>query len=526
MALSFEKQAKSATVPLKSNTGLAAMDEALPPYFAAEPDLGHEKARYSQHRWADAVVFQTLLCKFQPLNAQTNTMTMGKHDIIRKLEEAGHKKIRFAVCDIDGILRAKTVMMEKFVEISEKETGFCDVVFGWDSSDNLYDNVELTGWHTGYPDKKARIDLGTFRTVPWDNQIPYFLGDFGADEKLADACPRSLLRRIRQQATDMNFRAVFAQEFEWFNFVGTPNSLAATNYNALQPISPGMFGYSQLRPSLYQPYFNDLFDLLGQFNIPLESLHTETGPGVYEAAIRYDEVLNAADKATLFKTGVKEIAYRHGIVASFMAKWNEQLPGCSGHIHQSLWSTDQSKNLFYSGNPEKPMSEIMESYLAGLLYCLPEVLPMYAPTVNSFKRLRDGAWAPTTATWGYENRTTAVRVLNGDEKATRLEMRVAGSDTNPYLAMAASLASGLYGIKNGMKLNTPPVTGNAYTDQSGVKLPQNLLEASQRMAQSPVANELFGETFTRHFTQTRIWEWREFSKAVTNWELKRYFEII
>lgn len=451
---------------------------------------------------------------------------MDKQEIIKRLEESGHKKIRYAVCDIDGILRAKTVMLDKFIDVTEKETGFCDVIFGWDSNDNLYDNILLTGWHTGFPDKKVRVDLDTLRNVPWDNNIPYFLGDFSDDEKMSSACPRSLLKEVREQASAMNLRAVFALEYEWFNFLGTPNDIAGTNFQKLQPLSPGMFGYSQLRPSLYTEYFNELFDLLLKFNIPLESLHTETGPGVYEAAIRYDEILSAADKATLFKTAVKEIAYRHGIVATFMAKWNENLPGCSGHIHQSIWNADQTENLFFTGNPDKPMSKLMESYLAGQLYCLPEILPMYAPTINSFKRLREGTWAPVTASWGFDNRTTAVRVLTGDEKSTRLEMRVSGSDINPYLATAAALASGLYGIKNELKLDALPVKGNAYHSDSAVKLPSNLLAATQRMAESALANELFGETFTRHFTLTREWEWREFSKAVTDWELKRYFEII
>ncbi len=450
---------------------------------------------------------------------------MGKHEIVSKLEEAGHKKIKFAVCDIDGILRSKTLLLDKFVEISEKSVGFCDVVFGWDGNDACYDNVEMTGWHSGYPDKKAHIDLTTFRNVPWDNNIPYFLGDFENEEGVP-ACPRSLLKKIRKQATEMGYQAVFAQEFEWFNFIGTPNELSANGYQNLQPLSPGMFGYSQLRPTLNQDYYNDLFDLLYQFNIPIESLHTETGPGVYESAIRYDEILAAADKATLFKTAVKEIAYKHGIVASFMAKWNEALPGCSGHIHQSLWNDDHSKNLFFSGNSDKSMSPLMESYLAGILTCLPILLSLYAPTINSYKRLRDGAWAPTTVSWGYDNRTTAVRVLNGDEKSTRLEMRVAGSDTNPYLAMAASLASGLYGIKNNLKLDLPATIGNAYAKKDALKLPTNLWEATQQMAQSEIANEILGEAFVQHFARTREWEWREFNKTVTNWELKRYFEII
>ena len=286
-----------------------------------------------------------------------------------------------------------------------------------------------------------------------------------------------------------------------------------------------MFGYSIIRPSLYKDYFNDLFDQLLQFNVPIEGIHTETGPGVYEATVIYDDVLNAADKAILFKTGVKEIASQHGLIASFMAKWNEQLPGCGGHIHQSLWDK-KGNNLFFSSDKNDPMSNLMKSYLAGILKCLPEILPMYAPNINSYKRLREGAWAPTTVTWGRDNRTTAVRVINDNQKSTRLEMRVPGADANPYLAMAASLASGLYGIKNNLSLEIEETIGNGYRNTKDGILPSNLQEASTKMKNSPIAEELFGKDFVEHFTATREWEWRAYSKAVTDWELKRYFEII
>jgi glutamine synthetase len=279
---------------------------------------------------------------------------------------------------------------------------------------------------------------------------------------------------------------------------------------------------------------SDLFDLLKKFDVPVEGLHTETGPGVYEAAILYGKILEAADRATLFKTAVKEIAYKHNIIATFMAKWNEGLPGCSGHVHQSLWDEKSEKNLFYDKSDEYKMSALMKSYLAGQLYCLPYILPMYAPTINSFKRLVEGAWAPTTLTWGIDNRTVALRVLCGSKKSARLETRVVGSDVNPYLAMAACLASGLYGIKNNLELEQLPTTGNGYQDTKHGILPANLIEASGRMKDSSLAKELFGEKFVEHFTLTREWEWRQFekdiqdtgSKAITDWELKRYFEII
>ncbi len=437
------------------------------------------------------------------------------------------QKIKFAFADIDGIMRGKIISREKFEKGWKEGYGFCNVVFGWDSNDTAYDNATLTGWHSGYPDTPVRIDTDTLRTIPWENNLPFFLADFSnPDGEDLPACPRSLLRRIKRQCEEMGFHAEFAQEFEWFNFRETPQSLQQKGFRNLEPLTPGMFGYSILRPSLESAFNNDLFDLLTAFDIPLEGLHTETGPGVYEAAIRHDEVLRAADKAALFKTAVKEIAYRHGIIATFMAKWNAELPGCSGHIHQSLWNPEQTRNLFYDESAADRMSPLMKQYLAGQLYCLPHVLPMYAPTINSYKRLVEGAWAPTTLTWAIDNRTTALRVLNNGEAYTRLENRVPGSDSNPYLAIAASLASGLYGIKHQLSLDVPPTVGNGYVNKANGVIPANLRQATEVMKDSSLAKELFGEAFVEHFTQTRDWEWRQYARQVSEWELKRYFEII
>lgn len=440
-------------------------------------------------------------------------------------------KVKLAVTDIDGILRGKVMHRDKFFSVLDKGFGFCDVVFGWDSDDAAYDNTTYTGWHSGYPDTNAKIDVSTFRKVPWDNDIPFFLADFvSEDGKPSHVCPRNLLKKIREQSIKAGFHPVFSQEFEWFNFAETPDSWANKRFINPQPLTPGMFGYSILRSSLKNEFFNALFDSLTKFDVPIEGIHTETGPGVYEAAILYADILEAADRATLFKTGVKEIAQRQktesgsGIMASFMAKWDENLPGCSGHVHQSLWDT--KKNLFYDAKDKLHMSELMKSYVAGQLHCLPHILPLFAPTVNSYKRLVEGAWAPTTITWGMDNRTTALRILTGGEKSARLETRVVGSDVNPYLALAGCLASGLYGVKKKMKLSQPQTAGNGYRDEKYGKLPCNLWEATQAMKNSVLAKELLGEKFVEHFTQTREWEWRQFSKAVTDWELKRYFEII
>ena len=452
---------------------------------------------------------------------------MTEKQIIEYVKNHPSGKVKLAITDIDGIMRGKYISTEKFLGIIEGNLGFCDVVFGWDAGDVAYDNNSYTGWHSGYPDAKARLDLGTFRKIPWENDLPFFLGEFiNEADKPLEICPRQLLKKVIAEADKEGYTPYFSQEFEWFNFAETPQSLADKNFAKLTPLTPGMFGYSILRSSYRNDFFTALYDGMKKLGVPLEGLHTETGPGVYEAAIAYSGVLEAADRAVIFKNGTKEIAYHNGIIATFMAKFNENLPGCSGHVHQSLWDKKSAKNLFYDAQDKSKMSDLMRSYIAGQLYCLPFILPMIAPTINSYKRLVEGAWAPTTLTWAVDNRTVALRALPGSSKATRLETRVVGSDSNPYLAMSACLASGLYGIKNKMKLTQPATKGNGYRDLSNGSLPRNLWDATQAMKDSKVAKELFGEKFVTHFTQTREWEWKQFAKVVTDWELKRYLEII
>jgi glutamine synthetase len=452
---------------------------------------------------------------------------MSAKEIIQYVKDHPSQRVKIAFADIDGILRGKYISTEKFLSVIENGMGFCDVIYGWDAGDATYDNVQYTGWHTGYPDSPAILDLNSFRKVPWEDDIPFFLGELmDRNGNASPVCSRQLLKKIKAEAVQQGYSPIFSQEFEWYNFAETPQTANEKQFKNLSPLTPGMFGYSILRSSLENPYFKDLFDGLTKFKVPIEGIHTETGPGTYEAAIVYADVLEAADRAVLFKTAVKEIAYRHGVMATFMAKVNENLPGCGGHVHQSLWDKAGKANLFYGEEDKMKMSGVMKSYTAGQLHCLPFILPMFAPTINSYKRLVEGAWAPTTLTWGLDNRTVALRILGGSAQSARLETRVIGSDVNPYLAMAACLASGLYGIRNKLELKQAATTGNGYQDFSNGILPSTLIEATQQMKTSKLANELFGETFVEHFTHTREWEWRQHLKAVTDWEYRRYFEII
>ncbi len=434
-------------------------------------------------------------------------------DKIRELFDKHQiQRVKVGAFDIDCTLRGKYISLDKFWSAAESGTGFCDVIFGWDIGDVLYDNAKVTGWHTGFPDATARIDLNTFRPIPWEPGTAFFLLDFVNVSAIA---PRQVLQRVIEKAGE--YESYFSAEYEFFFFRETPQSLRAKNYRNLTTLSPGAFGYSVLRASENSQLALQLFDQLAEFNVPIEGFHTETGPGVYEAAIAVDQALAAADKAALFKTAVKEIAFKHGLIPTFMAKWNPDLPGSSGHLHQSLWDKGSQKNLFDG------MSPLMQNYIAGLVANLPELAAIFCPTINSYKRTVPGAWAPVNASWGVDNRTTAVRAIPAGPKSTRVELRLTGADINPYLAIAASLAAGLDGIERELQL--PAATVNAYTGDAP-PLPRTLSEATTRFRQSQVARRWLGDDFVEHYAGTRDWESRQFEKAVTDWELARYFESI
>jgi glutamine synthetase len=260
----------------------------------------------------------------------------------------------------------------------------------------------------------------------------------------------------------------------------------------------------------------------------LEGLHCETGPGVWEAALASQEGLEAADRASLFKTFAKGYFQRRDMLATFMAKWSMDYPGQSGHLHLSI--CDQNgKNVFFDPDDADGMSQKMRQSVAGLQRYLPEFLAMLAPTVNSYTRLVKGAWAPTAATWGVENRTASIRVIPGDENSQRIEVRVGGADANPYLVQAAALAAMEMGMAEDL-VPDEPIAGNAYEAEAhlapGYHFASDLASAASRFAESRAAKHCFGEAFVDHFAMTRHWEAREYHRTINSWQLERYFEIV
>src|SRR5579871_6343741 len=302
---------------------------------------------------------------------------LTKDKLVALVRSDAFSAFKVGAFDIDGILRGKYMHRDKLLSSLENGFGFCDVVLGWDSADQLYDNVAYTGWHTGYPDAPVRLAPETARRIPFEPGTLFVLG-----------------------------------EFAFFVFDETPDSIRAKGYRDLKPLTPGAFGYSVLRNSVHAELHHELMDLCEAMRMPLEGLHTETGAGVLEAALIVDSGLEAADRAALFKTFTKVMAQRRGLIATFMAKWSTDWPGQSGHIHVSLTDRDGAP-VFHDAAAPHGMSDTMRYFLGGQQRLMPELLAMIASTVNSFTRLVPGFWAPTSATWGVENRTTALRVIGG-----------------------------------------------------------------------------------------------------------------
>ncbi len=452
------------------------------------------------------------------------TTQLSAADALRLINDRELSHVKVGVFDIDGILRGKYMSAAKFAAALDKGFGFCDVVLGWDSDDQLYDNVTYTGWHTGYPDAPVRMLPDSCRELPYEGDMLLFLGEFA--EGAEAVCPRATLRRVVERAAGHGYACNAACEYEFFLFNETPRSAEQKGWRDLEPWTPGNFGYSVLRNSVHAGFYHQLLGVMEAMDIPIEGLHTETGPGVLEAAITVGDVVSAADKAALFKTFTKIVAQKNDLMATFMARWSTDYPGQSGHIHMSLVDGD-GKSVFHDDAADHGMSDTMRHFLAGQQALMPELLAMVAPTVNSYRRLVPGFWAPTDATWGVENRTCALRVIGGSPSSQRVEYRVAAADGNPYLGLAAALGSGLWGIENKLEPD-PMVVGNAYDGghPAHQALPRTLWDAARRLKASDAARALFGDAFIDHFAATREWEAREFRKHVSDWELKRYFEII
>ena len=457
-------------------------------------------------------------------------------EITRLIEEGKVEYVKIGAADIEGVYRGKRVAARHFLNSLEDGFAQCDVLFGWDIGEVVLPNLKFSNWERGFADIVMKPDLSTFAVEPWEDHVASAICDLWSEHgERVTISPRYVLQRVVERARALGFEPLAAAELEFRFFRETMVSLRDKDFGpTLTPLNPGFNCYSISQSSADEHLLGRIARMMRDRGIEIEGYNREHGPGMYEMNIRYADAVSAGDHTMLFKNGVKEICHQLGLTASFMAKWNDQEDGSSGHSHLSLWDRNRERNVFWDEGAEGHMSQTMRQFLAGVLEKLPECMALYAPVINSYKRYVEGTWAPLNTTWGMDNRTCSVRIINVNRGAIRIENRVPGADANFYLVFAATLASGLYGIEHQFEL-PQRLDGNAYDAETVARaleaghiqqLARTLTAATDLFEQSELAREYFGTDFVEHYVATRRWEVSEYEKAVTNWDRQRYLELI
>lgn len=436
--------------------------------------------------------------------------------------------VRVGAVDIDGVWRGKQFGIDYFLNaVATNGTNIANVLFGWDVADELVEGLAYTNWDTGYPDIKLVPDLPTLRLVPWEARTAAAFCDMRAlDGTRLELSPRDILRSATEKANQMGFAAKAAYEFEFYLFNGTVAEIADNQWRDLKPLRKSGYCYSMLHHAGSEDILGQIRNHLRAAGVEVEATISEHGPGQHEINLKYSDALSAADNAIFAKYAIKDIASKNGCTATFMAKPNAIWAGSSGHMHISL-STMNGNPAFASPENPETLSDLGLSFLAGMKELSRDLSAIYLPNVNSYKRTNGRSWAAANSSWGLDNRTVSFRAIPSAGPAARVENRIPGADTNPYLVIAASLLSGLYGIENGLSAGAP-FKGNAYqaTADQAKPLAGSLEEAMGILLHSTVAKELFSDIFISHYVHMKKWELMRTNAHITDWELGRYLEII
>jgi glutamine synthetase len=381
----------------------------------------------------------------------------------------------------------------------------------------------LASWATGYQDAHAACDLGTLRRIPWLEKTALVLCDLGDDDGAPiEQAPRRILARQVERLAAHGYRAAVASELEFYVFRDSYESARRKHYLDLEPIAGYLEDYHILQTSKEEFLIRDIRNGMQGAGIAIESSKGEWGCGQEEINFRHGAPIAMADDHVVYKNGVKEIAHRHGVSVTFMAKVDMRRAGSSFHLHSSLWDRDGERSLF--ADPGSAAGALFRHWAAGQLALARDFAWFYAPYLNSYKRYQAGSFAPTRIAWAWDNRTTGFRMC-GHGDSLRIENRIPGADANPYLAFAATLAAGLHGVER--RLEPPPLyRGNAYEDGTLAQVPRSLREAVAALEASAAAREAFGEAVYEHYLHTAHLELEAADRAVTHWELERNFERI
>ncbi|WP_193182173.1 glutamine synthetase family protein [Nisaea sediminum] len=426
--------------------------------------------------------------------------------------------------DMQGRLMGKRFHAEFFCESAYEETHSCNYLQANDMEMYTVEGYKATSWEKGYGDYTMKPDLSTIRRIPWlEGTALVFcdLLDHHTHEEVAHS-PRAILKKQVKRLEALGMKAFMASELEFFVFKQSFEEAHAQGYRNLDVISPYNEDYHIFQTTKEEGLMRAIRNGLHGADVPVENSKGEADAGQEEINVRYAEALTMADRHVLIKNGCKEIAWAQGRAISFLAKWNYDYAGNSSHIHQSLWTLD-GKPLFFDPDAKYGMSEMMQSYLAGLLAHAKEITCFLAPYINSYKRFVAGTFAPTKIVWSMDNRTAGFRVCGDGTKAVRVECRIGGSDLNPYLAMAALIAAGLDGIEKKMKLEGE-FKGDAYVGTGVPEIPATLRQAADELDGSKMLRAAFGDDVIDHYVHAARWEQAEYDRRVTDWEVNRGFE--
>jgi glutamine synthetase len=432
-----------------------------------------------------------------------------------------------AITDMQGRLMGKRVQAQAFLDgVIDHGAHFCTYLLGTDMEMNTPEGFALMNWDTGYGDWIASPVWDTLRVLPWLEKTALVLSDTIDEESHTEIpiSPRTILKRQVARAAESGLRVKAGSEFEYYVLRDSWDEMARKGF-----VPPERFGtynedYHLLQATKAEPLHRLLRNQMTEARIPIEFSKGEAAPGQHEVNIRYDDVLESADRSVIFKHGAKEIAYLNGWGITFMAKPDHSWTGSSGHLHMSLWDEAGSRSLTHDPEAGLPygMSKVFSQFMAGMMALSRELAVFIAPNINSYKRYASLSWAPVNVVWGRDNRTTGFRLV-GRGDALHVEDRFPGGDMNAYLTYAAMIGAGLYGVEHELALDAE-FKGNGYIATGCDRMPRALYEAISELELSEAAVAIFGQDVVDHYLNAARVEQQTYDSVVHAWERERYLE--
>ncbi|HMM62510.1 MAG TPA: glutamine synthetase family protein [Mesorhizobium sp.] len=442
------------------------------------------------------------------------------------LEDRGCQFATVAAADTNGFLRGQFVSRKGLLSIADSGMGMSPVTLALDPTDVVLPMPGVSDDGADFHDARLDLDPDSWREIPWhgEGKRLLFLAEFGGGE--AAICPRALLRKILAEAHADGFSPRYGLELEYTLFDETPQSARSKGYRDLVPATTFASHDLVLYQSAQSAWYDDLVDMCASLKIDLYKAHEEIGAGFMEVCVGAGRDLAPADQAVVLRTFLKALALRNGKMVTFMPRWSEGADSQSTHIHLSLVDRRTGAPLFWQEGAPRNMSPLFRHFLGGLQAHLADMMLIFAPSVNAYRRFAPGTFAPPSLNWGFENRTASLRVVGEQPPALRFENRLPGSDSNPYLATAATLAAGLAGIRDRIEPRDEQL-GNGYAQDidPGLLFPRTMHEAIGRFRASAFARKWFGDRFVDGFSATREAQMHEFARKVPDVELARFFEL-